>query len=542
MILQGEIFSQSSSPLFAHNNLFVIIQRRSYTTPDYFRAMGDCRIQIQYDATLERSNHRDGTKGREMKTLMDQLFASDNTVRELLLTAKINDKTVFQLISESKACLWDCTVYPPVDITKQFDATPTLFTAGWFPSARLQLLPVGKAPIRASSGAYDDEPDTLLHAYKDIQYVSRSGQLLSSQDRPSQLLQSAIDSSTPVAEDAIILARQIRNENRQKSVQKQKERLQRLQDNIQKLEQKSGKTSAQVRMMLIKSRASGRTNLIDRIHFKSYVTIDDDMTQCGGEDYRFFSPQDTTGKVVESFAQNRGARRGELLVATSSGAYLRLPVLMRLYEAKEAGYIEDFMTVVVRFYDTDTCIETPSIEEVDRPSSGYEEQVVDVAPIAAVEVSSVDKDVSTNEGSSPKFSLFLSDLIETLAVLDSKSKKGSSKPGNTTVKKVKQMQMKAKAKGDGKRVKLPDRMYFDLVVATKDCRIQKVEPVFMAQNDPLSRILRDHVGAAGSLLIQRDSDGGSCFDIIDDTALNLKEATRKGILTSFGRVIVYLSE
>lgn len=497
--------------------------------------MGDCRIRIQHDASLERTNSQEEEKGREIKTLIDQMFASDSTVQELLEIAKLNERSVSQLISESNVCLWDCTLYPPVNITKQLDATATLFTAGWFPSARLQVLPMGVAPVQASSGAYDDEPETTLQAYGDVKFISRSGQVLSGQDKPSKLLQSAIDSSAP--EDDVS-AKLIRSENRRKSAQKRKERLDRLQKQIETLEQKSGKTSLQVRKMLIKSRASGKKNLQDRIHFKCYIVIDDDMTKCE-DDYRFFSPQDTAGKVVESFAHNRGSRRGELLVATTSCTYGRLPILMRLYEAKEARYIEDFMTVIIRFYDPDTFTETPSIDEVDI-AVGEDDEGETINTLAAVPKAPLDeKEMAPPKESIEQPSLHLPDLREALVALNSKSNKKSLKPNSSaTVDKVKQMQIKAKAKGDGKRVKLPDRFYFELVVATKDCRIEKVQPVFLAQSDPLSRILRDHVGAAGSLLFMRGE--GSDFDTIDDTSISLEDASSKGILTAFGQVVVYL--
>jgi hypothetical protein len=500
--------------------------------------MGDCRIRVQYDASLETTN--EAAKGREMKTLIDQSFASDSTVHEVLLAFQIKGYSVLQLIEHDKVCLWDFTVYPAVNVTKKFDATTTLFTAGWFPSARLHILPMGKVPLTASVNAYDDEPNTILEANDKIQHVSRTGQVLSGRDKPSQLLQSAIDTSIPQEDE--MAARIIRNENRQNSALRQKERLERLQKQIQTLEQKSGKTSMQVRKMLIKSRATGRQNLIDRLHFKCYVVLDDDEVEQSEEEYRFFSPQDTAGKVVESFSQNRGARRGELLVATKSGAYLRLPTLMRLYEAIEANYVEDFMTVVIRFYDTGTCFETPSIEDGDRASIGDEQSCDDFVP--STTVTALDKEeVPTPESSSAKTLVTLPQLTEALTALDSKSKKGvSSKPKTTTVDKVKQMQMKAKAKGDGKRVKLPDRFYFELVVVNKDSHTDLVEPVFMARSDPLSRILRDHVNAPGRLLVQCDTDNGTFFEMIDDTSICFESAVSKGVLTSFGRIIVQLDE
>ncbi|GAX17553.1 hypothetical protein FisN_18Lh203 [Fistulifera solaris] len=498
--------------------------------------MGDCQIRIQYDVVLETTN--EVAKGREMKTLTDQSFASDSTVHELLLAFQINGNSVLQLILEDKVCLWDFTVYPPVNITKQFDATTTLFTASWFPSARLQILPMGKAPVTASSNAYDDEPDNILEAYDTIQYVSRSGQVLSGRDKPSQLLQSAIDTS--VSQEDENSARIIRNEYRQRSVLRQKESLERLHKRIQNLEQKSGKTSVQVRKMLIKSRATGRQNLIDRIHFKCYVVLDDGEMEQSGEQYRFFSPQDTAGKVVESFSQNCGARRGELLVATKPGVYLRLPTLMRLYEAREANYVEDFMTVVIRFYDTGLCLESPSIEEGDRASARDEQTSTDIAPMTTF--TALDKqEVSAPVNASAKTLTKLPQLTAALTALDSKSKNGGlSKPKTTTVDKVKQMQMKAKAKGDGKRVKLPDRFYFELVVVSKDCQIDKAEPVFMAKSDPLSRIPRDYVAAPGRLLVQRDADSGAFFEMIDDTSIRFEDAVSKGVLTSFGRIIIQL--
>ncbi|GAX17990.1 hypothetical protein FisN_18Hh203 [Fistulifera solaris] len=500
--------------------------------------MGDCRIRIQYDASLETTN--EAAKGREMKTLIDQSFASDSTVHEVLLAFQIKGYSVLQLIEHDKVCLWDFTVYPAVNVTKKFDATTTLFTAGWFPSARLHILPMGKVPLTASANAYDDEPNTILEANDKIQHVSRTGQVLSGRDKPSQLLQSAIDTSIPQEDE--MAARIIRNENRQNSALRQKERLERLQKQIQTLEQKSGKTSIQVRKMLIKSRATGRQNLIDRLHFKCYIVLDDDEVEQSEEEYRFFSPQDTAGKVVESFSQNRGARRGELLVTTKSGAYLRLPTLMRLYEAIEANYVEDFMTVVIRFYDTGLCLETPNIEEGDKAFGSAEQICDDSAP--ATTVAALDKqEVSTTENFSAKTLMTLPQLAGALTALDSKAKKsGSSKPKTTTVDKVKQMQLKARAKGDGKRVKLPDRFYFELVVVTKDCHIDRVEPVFLAQSDPLSRILRDHVAAPGRMLVHRVADSCASFQMINDTSICFEDAIRKGVIAAFGRIIVLLDE
>jgi hypothetical protein len=257
-------------------------------------------------------------------------------------------------------------------------------------------------PKTASAGHFDDsqynlpsesiQPATqILQQQTRVQLVSTTfsttnstataNTMLRGLPAPSQVLHavtkrfndSGDEAATAAAGQAAV---QIRRQNQQEVAARQAERFLKLEQRIRSLQEGSGgknkKVSDQVRRMLIKSRATGRSDLKmqDRV-FLHCMTDQGEATM--REDYRYFSLQDTVGRVLSTFATETG-KDAELLIRRMSKAntsvmneneetpvYRRLPILMRLYEAISLQYLADIDTVVIRLYNSAQEEATPSI-------------------------------------------------------------------------------------------------------------------------------------------------------------------------------------
>ena len=563
--------------------------------------MGDCRIRIQVKKSLLSTGDGAESGGDDKKklllqTIIDRIFSSDSTIREVV--EAYEDGLVLNLLTSGRASLWNCTVYPSRDITRDFlqcfpdqegSKSLTLYSAGWFPSASLQCLPLGESPLIASSDAHDDvqynaRQQGPLHS-SDQQVVwtkplggsSSSGTgSSSSRPLPSQILNSVKDRETSsyniVDDQETRQAQFLRQENKRTRQEKEQKRLERLQERIQKLESKqSGTLSAQVLKMLIKSRATGRkeVQMPDRLHFKCLIDYSDTEEGVCQEDYRYFSRQDTIGKALSSFSSPNPKLQPEFLVVsriTSSSpdssppnCYIRLPALLRFYEAMDAQYLSNFDTVIIRFYDPREEDATTSVEEKCEPRG--ETVAADVISKTSTKPDNDSTDEKVEESSSSSSSgktsgdcgsssltvtlPQLSDAIEQFEASQTKTK--SRKPASAASLKVKQMQMKSRAKGDVKRVKLQDRFFLELVVATRDGgkldSIISIDPIFMAKTDSFARIPRDCVPHPPSSfssweLLAPDTDGGSFYRIIDDPSMSLNQASQRSIIPLFGRIIL----
>jgi len=628
--------------------------------------MGNCRVRILVSKALLRSLKDEGTTAARVDAssvdatdspdddevtarTITKVWSSDTTIRELCEETTVlfssvrgsgvgggddstcnNDSTVtiLSLLEQDLSSLWDTTAYPPKDVTdlpvrvyphRQGVRSQTLYDAGWFPTASLQLLlPSGReSPQLAAPGQYDDAQYNKQQKQqeqgndKPKTRVQLVGSLPSSREQqlpaPSQVLTSVTErfaEDDEAKEEAeAVAARKERLKNRKMRKDRETERNRKLDDRIRKLElrQQQGKkdknVSEQVRRMLIKSRATGASTLKqqDRLYFQCVVVAngaddDDDDREADTckEEYRYFSPQDTVGKVATTFVApsslTSSSLHSEVLVRRdhhdrdSQPSYRKLPVLLRLYECISQKYLSEFDKLVVRFYD-------PSKEDGTRSVDDNSDEDSDAADVNGDRASHHDNDgAALSKGSANQTSkedenavgvvprsdtgaLIIKSkrLYDCIRAMEEKegsamSKKKAKKPpskNSAAAQKVRQMQMKMKATGDSKRVKkVEDRFFVEIVTIDESTGGGSLNAVFAARNDTFERLLRDcgSVQASSSspsyeLLVpavvdeSSNDDDDDCearfsFRRIENTAMTLEEAERSNILRCFDRLIV----
>ena len=369
-----------------------------------------------------------------------RVCSADSTVHEILAgtelpehyssagASSVNKRmTVLDLIDQRGATVWDSTNYPGTNITeecggvvhknknKQGDNKPppeshtkTLYAAGWFPSGSLQILPADSVGIVTGVAADVYEDRQYYNSQRDsgdtddrgarpagrVQLVgmgaAASGDDGTTIPLPSQVLHSVTQRFDDAdGEEEAAAARRHRRQNRAKQRQMERERAGKLEERIRRLrrkqQQQDGGTkkavvSEQVQRMLIKSRATGRSDLKveDRVylHCILWSDNDDDNNNVGeaAEDYRYYSPQDTVGRVLSSFDNPVKLQMGlkEMLVSVDNASnasspeinYRHLPVGLRLYEAIAQSYLSGKVdTVVIRWYSKEDDVTTSILEE-----------------------------------------------------------------------------------------------------------------------------------------------------------------------------------
>ncbi len=315
--------------------------------------------------------------------------------------------------------LYDCTTYPPKNITSQvnqFTCTVgpksiTLQSLGWFPSAKLCICQA------------DDEVtissiiNSKIHLLEEFEYnnpelrkkigldkdkrnenkIELTGELgaavksSSSQILPSQLLK-AVESRFEEAE-----YKQGDNESHKQPTKRHRTeqerrifldlRLDQLEKNIKKTG-KNKKMSEQVMKILIKSRAEGdkKVRQEDRFYLEVVLLDESNIELCDDCDinveafmkstHMFFSRVATIGKIVSIGAGSLASARdkgAELLVLTETATgsegdekvYRRLPPTLPIYEAEKKGYIQNFGRVIVRIFKG----------EIDAIAAGYSKSI-----------------------------------------------------------------------------------------------------------------------------------------------------------------------
>jgi hypothetical protein len=627
--------------------------------------MGDCRIRVQASIALIRRLGRQtsessassasattGSAGRDdahtsadvpdptaVLLLEAKNWASDATIRELMeelsipaslvataFGSKANEQStgaevpslrVLDLLESHAAKLWDCTRFPPVDITSwSLILYPdhvglksrTLYDAGWFPSGTLLLLPYEQSsPSTSSKDALHDDPQynrvVPTSAADPSRRVELQGSMAAvtgngaSRPPPSQVMAAvscrfASDSvENEPMRDAAALAERAKNRATKRAAEES--RLQKLEDRIRKLDEdhlkstKNKTVSDQVQRMLIKSRASGRSDLKVRDRFYLRCLVDDGIST-KTEEFRYFSHQDTVGRILSSFFCSTKPM-SELLVRRQK-SYRRLPVLSRVCELVANNHLSEFDRVVVRWYD-------PTID--DGPTSSVDDNT-DVCDTVAEQAPEANKSrnhltpasdsdrqerehpavngETTHDGPSPTAPLASTrtdldrQLHDALAMHDQGTKQGkaaqrskSAAASSAASIKVRQMQMKGRAVGDKKRVaKDHDRFYVELVTVVVDdavddsseatIRVVESTAVFMARTDPISRLFRDCVRSdivptSGSTLAHIDlyvpnpsttADTAPSFRRIEDSTATFADAERDGVVKCFDRVVAYV--
>jgi hypothetical protein len=497
--------------------------------------MGDCRIRF-----LEPSEGKT-TTSVSLAEVSAGIWSSDTTIYDCFRSVKtINKKEGGQrrnsaatrnlwesMADDRVVSIWDCTKYPPANITDICLTTGremTLYAAGWFPSGTIQILPADAVGIVfASADAHQDfqfnQEQTRLDPREAVKLIgktfdsdTRNGS--GGKVKPSQVLDAIpvrfvqtmhnIDEEEDDHDITTAEAVRLRQQNKLKRRAVETERARKLDERIRKLNARpSSKTSQQVRRMLIKSRATGRKTLReeDRVYF--HVCFDGDGNDDGDgdgedeshEDYRFFSHQDTVGAALGSFQTRSRSSNCEMLVSLD-GSYYRLPSSLRFLDVMERKALaSDVTTVVVRFYTegepTTSIDERVTEEEVcpaqvvpdkDNSCAGQtipHDAAMTVAPTSDVVVA----EVKTS--------------IDSMALLLVKLRELYPKPAkkqSPALLKVQQMKIKGKAKGDPKRIKsVDDRFFFELVIASSQNDWQPLlkGPVYYALTDPVDRCCAD---------------------------------------------------
>lgn len=498
--------------------------------------MGECRLNI-----LIAKDFLNDLKDERFVVV----FSSDSSIREVAEYGLREGISMIQFIKTNEARLWDCTIYPPKDITSwpielftdhAGTKSRTIYEAGWFPSGMIQILPKGENVRTASASIYDDSQ----YNKRGEEVVSKGRITLSNMNHgslPSEVLKSAAhrfdDDNECLENDQV---QDMRRRRRMEVRQKEEERSRKLQQRIHLLRegsQKNKKVSDQVRHMLIKSRATGRAGLKpeDRIYFHCWIDDGEHETR---EEFRYFSYQDTMSRIASNFNGDKN-QQVEILVERqvddSKPIYRRLPTLMRVYEAKANGYLEIFNDIIVRIFDPSLEDATISIEAGNAVTLSDQDAVeYGITELPTDKCENLSKELSSDEDIVDDAILFL--LLESMN--DPKKKT----PMSSSAKKVRQMKFKSKAKGDTKRIKVEDRFYIDLF-AIKDEKLIET-PIFVALSDNFERLIRDCVDIPSDhtkyeFLVPLNEGK---FRRITDTSMSMEQAQNEEYLKNFDRLIL----
>jgi hypothetical protein len=609
-------------------------------------------------ATLSPSSNDHESDSRSVTTFL--VLKDSSTSSTVRTDSEALSVPVLTLLEKKIAKLWDCTRHPPVDITSwPISLYPnrwgglnsmTLYDAGWYPSGTLQVLPVEQEFPRVSSELMMNDPNpqhsnqrsSRREGTSTSQLVELRGSTTASGGDPHQraLPSHVLDSVTRRFEDDDNDAGNFGSSEGHATgnsiaAQKMKEeaRMVKLEARIRQLEEdvnhggKNQRVSEHVQRMLIKSRATGRPGL--KVHDRFYLRclVDDEPETTPREEYRYYSPQDTVGRILSSFSSRFDKDKQlslALLVedqqsrpASSQSApltlkkYRRLPVLSRMYELVASGDLSEFDKVFVCSIGIEdrhdvganatrigSSATTPGVSDLmkhdsivqvegtvygdgdnqhDPPigeRSGCNDAVDDEVHQKLSDALSKYEDESSSDRKDKK------KKKPPTAVRDGGSGSGrrSSTPSAASVR-VRQMQMKGKARGDGKRIQNPDdRFYVELVTILADAssaRVVDASPVFMSKSDPLGRLVRDcvftnmalnalaatptHAGMGFSsssssdwhvdLYAARSVQHGSVhaegvrtvsFQPLADTSMTFHDAEKRRILSNFDRLLAFV--
>lgn len=534
-----------------------------------------------------------------------RIFSADTTVREVAqgtpeLWKLYSSSSSCSSWKDLPFQLWDCTIHPPTDIsdwpTDTFSEmtgpkSKTLHDAGCFPSGTWIALPRGVTPRQFSNTNYEDaqynrqgdlstaaSSGKLSVEFKDPSLVTKFQASSSSKPLPSQVMASVaqrFEEENLERETQAPKARALRLENQEQLRKRQRERTTKLDRRIKMLEdqssEKNKKVSNQVHRMLVKSRATGdkRLKQQDRLYFECLLDLSsaqDEDEEAIVREFRYFSPQDTFAKIGASF-EGPYKQKGkdvnvEVLVkqrnvggndhGSTSDEYRRFPVAMRVYEAIAEKFLtgdHHVDTLIIRWYSGDSSDASPSILDTQDklPSIPMAESPNDdVEMIDATFSKDLISGNANNEKREPNASSLIVDETLTAAILamDEATNKGR-KPKKTSAAamKVRNMQMKSKAKGDVKRIpKVEDRFFLEVVKLNGGAGKASASFEFLANKDPVERIVQSVASSTATtdwdfFVPQTDGEATTYCKILD-TSIELADAAAKSILKPFDRLIL----
>ena len=536
--------------------------------------------------------------------------------------------------------LYDMTLHPPRNVTPIVlshsaltgPKSKTLQELGWFPSARLAVcyerdIRVDKNDTSAAvqrrivdivgEGGGDEETGEYNRTRKlgvddsaRMVQLTAPGNIESFGDgyRPKVSDMIAAVANRDVGNGAASANNQTEERTKKKTIDKRKKearRTARLDEAIRRIDDSNAKkskksktnanVSAQVKKMLIKSRAVGTQSLRedDRIYLET-LFVDDTCTGAdeegnstgsgGSASYCFFSRYAKVGHIASASAASPvgGDATVEVLVRiTSTDAvdnteeYRRLPNLMALHEAEEQGYLHQFDRVVVRKYtlcsiDHDGSGPTKSVLDVDdeevtssssdrqqeravgsKTSTGDDQMTIEDDGTCSHVAESCTENEDTAPSAAADLFLRISQAIEVAGASSSKGGTSTKKKKSSTSEKVRQMLIKGKAKGDKKGVKECDRFYLEGVLVNEDeltgnitAKVPPAPYFFNRMSSIESSILQALGGACneGSKveLYARSSTGGNgdVYRRLEDLTTRLCDAEKASLIQQFSCVVI----
>ena len=523
--------------------------------------MGDSRIRVDIHMSI-CDESKQATSFDEFHTQII-LLPADSSLRDLIgeiekVVGKEGGALHNSLIS-GLIVLLDCTFHPPKDLLydasnnqRQGFHSVTLQSLGWFPSGTLSIFPAQYGETREffmTSALTNSE----LGTFQDAQRITT--ERLITQDKthvlpPSQVL-AAVEKRFDNNQDDQVRAKRVPS-LAIKTRQRELERCAKLDVILHKLNScnstndKQARITSQVRQMLIKSRSKGepRLDLEDRFYLHVAVVTEEQQSTL---EHKYFSRVATIGKVTMSCVSSTKADMQEFLVKRSDNEdqsrYWRLPNTLPLHEAEKLGFLRQFEQVIVRNIGANSeSIElTPSI--LDRMVSHHDHdagQIIEHESEPAKKAQICNTNLHNENGPSEadlKKGALIRNAIEEYLSLQSNSNK-KVKPSKTSDK-VRQMLIKSKAKGDSKRVAMPDRFFLE-VICMKDSEsvLSSSHHFFSLSKDSILSV-RDACcpNTDVDVLVRREAGNDAIYESIPLCA-TLKVITESQQLNNFDQIIL----
>lgn len=526
----------------------------------------------------------------------------------------------FESGTSGSLILCDMTLNPPRNVTPTIAShsaltgpkSKTLSQLGWFPSARLAVCYERDIESQrrdtdaaqcivdiAGDGAGDEEMGEYNRTKRlAVEDGARMVKLTGTENdesagdgyRPkvSEMMAAIANRDTgksfasvaPISEDSIVAERAKKVTDKRN---KEARRTARLDDAIRQIDEVNEKSngrrsktnaniSAQVKKMLIKSRAVGTKSLREEDKYYLEILFVDDTSTCadhvgagkersGTLSFHFFSRVAKVGSVASNsiapFIGNDACLEVLVkmtMVEDNLKEYRRLPNLMALHEAEEQGYLHQFDRVVVRKYNTDDGGDsgpTKSVLDVDDEDASDSREPSTVLIGAATICSCTENDATDSSAAADQsLSRRISQAIEAAEISNSKGSNAKKKKKSSTSEKVRQMLIKGKAKGDKKAVKDHDRFYLQAIVVSEDSLTGSITanappaPYFFNRMASIKASILRAVGVAISdgdsvELYVRDSRDGKddAYAPLEDVTMRLCDAEKISVLQQFSLVV-----
>jgi len=479
--------------------------------------------------------------------------------------------------AELSLSIYDCSLHPPKDMTSivnQYNSPTgpnsiTLQTLNWFPSAKLVIFSsedeeARKAVLSSSINTDEDfqynlpsakSTTTGIHSTKSVKLSSEIiAKSYNAKLLPSEIFQAVAESRFDAQENvtfASISHHLSKVESKPTKRRTEEERRRRLDARLKIIDDnsKQSKTSAQVKRMLIKSRAEGdkKVRVEDRFYLETVVMDDsnDSVDHFSEQDstHRFYGRSNNIGRIVSSATKNFNLgsdRMAELLVIDKNGedgpccSFRRLPNTTPIYEAERGGQLNSFDRVIIRVHNI---LEETSNADGAKILGGAKDEINS-------ENYTDNVGISSEEGSNTIQRSLFTNIAHAIEKLENDNRKKRKAVLN---EKVRHILLKGKAKGN-KKIPETQRFYLEVVHLNKQFDAT-IYPVFLSVYDPI-HLISKYVSQTNynsfTLLIEGTTSDKNCigettYSIIstEKRCIDLKD---EGLLAPFKRIILVINE